>query len=72
VRVTRPSRTSSATRATSKAAQVFAGHESIQTTADIYAHFDLADLREALQLVAERRSERRAQADDDRTEDDSE
>jgi integrase len=42
-----------------KAAQLFAGHASIQTTADIYAHFDLEDLREALRIVAERRAERR-------------
>ncbi len=45
-----------------KAAQVFAGHASIQTTADIYAHVDLADLREALQLVAAKRAERRRDA----------
>jgi integrase len=43
-----------------QAAQVFAGHSSIQTTADIYAHFDLEDLREALQIVAAKRAERRA------------
>ena len=43
-----------------KAAQVFAGHASIQTTADIYAHFDLQDLREALRMVAERRAKRTA------------
>ncbi len=38
-----------------KLAQMLAGHASIQTTADIYAHLDLADLAEALQIVAERR-----------------
>ena len=39
-----------------KLAQLLAGHASIQTTADIYAHLDLADLAEALQIVAERRA----------------
>ncbi len=47
-----------------KAAQIFAGHASIQTTADIYAHFDLADLREALKMVAQRRAERAADDSD--------
>jgi integrase len=42
-----------------KLAQLLAGHASIQTTADIYAHLDLADLAEALEIVAERRAERR-------------
>jgi integrase len=42
-----------------KLAQMLAGHASIQTTADIYAHLDLGDLAEALQTVAERRAERR-------------
>ena len=42
-----------------KLAQLLAGHASIKTTADIYAHLDLADLAEALQIVAERRAERR-------------
>jgi hypothetical protein len=31
-----------------------------KTTADIYAHFDLADLRDALRIVGERRAERQA------------
>ena len=42
-----------------KLAQLLAGHASIQTTADIYAHLDVADLAEALKIVAERRAERR-------------
>jgi site-specific recombinase XerD len=42
-----------------KLAQMLAGHASIQTTADIYAHLDIADLADALQIVAERRAERR-------------
>jgi len=42
-----------------KLAQLLAGHASIQTTADIYAHLDIADLRDALRVVAERRAERR-------------
>jgi site-specific recombinase XerC len=42
-----------------KAAKLFAGDASIQTTADIYAHLDVADLAEALKIVAERRAERR-------------
>jgi site-specific recombinase XerD len=42
-----------------KAAKLFAGHASIQTTADIYAHFHLEDLREALRIVGGRRAERR-------------
>ncbi len=41
-----------------KAAQVFAGHASIQTTADIYAHLDLADLRDTLRAVEEKRANR--------------
>jgi integrase len=44
-----------------KLAQLLAGHASIQTTADIYAHLDIADLRDALRIVAERRAERRRQ-----------
>lgn len=42
-----------------KLAQLLAGHASIQTTADIYAHLDIADLAAALDLVAGRRAERR-------------
>lgn len=34
-----------------------AGHASIQTTADIYAHLDVDDLAEALQLLADKRAE---------------
>jgi hypothetical protein len=40
-------------------------HASIQTTADIYAHLDLADLAEALQIVAERRADRRDRMQND-------
>jgi integrase len=40
-------------------AQLLAGHVSIQTTADIYAHLDIADLADALRIVAEHRAERR-------------
>ena len=39
-------------------AQLLAGHESIQTTVDIYGHLDIDDLAEALRIVADKKQER--------------